>query len=134
MADSLILFLSSLPVIWLLWILSSWLANFKSARRLNIPIFISPGSSISPIWMILRKPILPLLKALPFGLGSFTRFDYMGWTQDDKYRIHEQFGDVIILVTPTGNELYLSAAEAVDEIMSRKNDFPKPVQIYGKNL
>lgn len=58
-----------LPVIWLLITLSSLLSNRKLARQSNVLIFTIPGCSIDPIWIAFRKPLGPLLKALPFGLG-----------------------------------------------------------------
>jgi hypothetical protein len=57
---------------------------------------------------------------------------------------HEPFKkmgmDVFIVASPTRNTVYVADAEAVNQITSRRNDFPKPLEmygsldIYGKNL
>jgi hypothetical protein len=39
--------------------------------------------------------------------------------------------NAFVIVTPTRNTPYLSSAEAVDEVVSRRNDFPNPIQIYS---
>jgi hypothetical protein len=41
--------------------------------------------------------------------------------------MHEEFGNAFVVVTPTGNTLYLSSAEPVDEIVPHRNDFPNPI-------
>lgn len=93
------------------------------------------GSSLAPAVPLIPSSLssgksLGLLKALPFGLGFFTIFDHLGY--EGKFCMHEEIGNAFAVDTPTGNMLYLSSAEAVDEAMSRRNDFPKPVQIYGR--
>jgi len=59
------------------------------------------------------------------------------------YMLHEPFsklGDTFLVVAPSRNSLYVADAEAISQITSRRNDFPKPtelykaVDIYGKNV
>ncbi|KAI9879026.1 MAG: hypothetical protein M1830_009825 [Pleopsidium flavum] len=64
----------------------------------------------------------------------------MGWAFDDKYKMHSELGPVFMHVTPAENELYISDADAISEVLSRRRDFPKPtamykmLEIFGKNV
>ena len=48
--------------------------------------------------------------------------------------------DVFMVASPTRNVVFVADAEAVTQITTRRNDFPKPLEmytsldIYGKNL
>lgn len=57
--------------------------------------------------------------------------------------LHEPFakhGDSFLVVAPSRNTLYVAGAEAISQITSRRNDFPKPIEmyaavdVYGKNV
>ncbi|KAI9836332.1 MAG: hypothetical protein M1837_003399 [Sclerophora amabilis] len=90
--------------------------------------------------MASQRLFLPLLQRLPFGLGSFTRYNVLGWLFNDKYRMHVDFGDAWVHVSPGENALYVANAEAVEEIFLRRKDFPKPshmykmLEIFGRNI
>lgn len=127
------LLLLLLPVIWLLWNVISLLSNYKLACQINVPIVISPVCTFNPIWILLHKRLEPILKTLPYGLGRFARVNYWGWSHYDKYSIHKELGDIFAFVTPGGKkELYLASAEAVDEVMSRRKDFVKPLEMHSE--
>jgi len=52
------------------------------------------------------------------------------WMQG--YAPFRQFGsDSFVIVSPTKNTLYVADAEAVVHITTRRNDFPKPLEMYG---
>lgn len=69
---------------------------------------------------------------IPFGSGTFTRFNWRGWEIQDRYRAHQELGDAIIFVTPGKNYLQLCDAEAISEIFHRRIDFPRPPESTGK--
>jgi cytochrome P450 len=57
------------------------------------------------------------------------------------YSIFEELGtDSYVLVSPSKNTVFTADAEAVSQITTRRNDFPKPIEmykgvdIYGKNV
>lgn len=75
--------------------------------------------------------ILPLLRWLPFRLGSFIRYNRWGWAFYDKCQIHLEFGDAWVHALTSTKWLYLSEADAVKELFSRRRDFIKPVGIYS---
>ena len=117
---------------WGFWTGNSFLSNLKIARRTGLPIVISPVFIFNPLWVLFHKNLISLLKSLPWGLGNFTRYNKLGWTYDDKYRIHEELGDAFIVVNPSQNDLYVAEAGAIDAITARRKDFTKPAAMYSE--
>ncbi|KAL9087194.1 MAG: hypothetical protein Q9159_003761 [Coniocarpon cinnabarinum] len=60
--------------------------------------------------------------------------------RDDTGRQLETYGDVFLLVSPGRTVAFVADCEATCQITARRNDFPKPIEIYailalfGKNL
>jgi len=127
-----------IPAVWVLWTVVSIRSNKNRVHLLHVHMLISPVDPASHVWVLLQSKAIPLLKLLPFGLGSFTRYNHLGWTYDDKYHLHKELGDVFL--RPGDTELYISNAEAIYEVCSRKRDFPKPLarleflNVFGKNV
>lgn len=128
-----ILIASTAVIAWIAWIVASLFANFRIARQVGLPIIISPVSTLDPLWILAYKclPILRSLQWLPFGWGAFARCTAMGWQFEEKYALHEQFGDAFILVTPSVNELVVADPDAASEILGRRKEFIKPAVIYS---
>lgn len=54
------------------------------------------------------------------------------WTWDEKYKPFKRIGsDVFLTVAPGRCTLFVADAEAHSQITTRRNDFPKPIEIYG---
>jgi hypothetical protein len=62
-----------------LWTAASLLRNYKAARSTKLPIVISPVNPFNPLWILSRQYINPVFAALPFGLGSFTSYNFLGF-------------------------------------------------------
>ena len=124
---------SGAVICWILWTLASLSSNYKAARRIGLPVIVSPVSSLNPLWLISIRtfPILPLLKSLPFGLGKWARCAYPGWNFEDKYELHKELGGAFTLVTPTVNEWWIADPDAAYAILSARKDFIKPALIYS---
>lgn len=118
-------------VAWFTYGIVCFARKYSDARRIGIPIVSSPVGQMNVLWIILQPILLPLLRRLPFGLGSFIRYNRRGWAFDDKCNMHLEFGDAWVHVTPSANWLYLSDADAVKELLSRRRDFIKPISIYS---
>lgn len=43
----------------------------------------------------------------------------------------DKYGDAFIVVAPGRNALHVADAEVISQIAARRNDFPKPLDIYG---
>ena len=129
-----------IPTLWVLWTAVSVKTHRNHVRQLKVPTFISPVNPASIVWALVQSRVIPLLKLLPFGLGSFTRYNRVAWTYYDKYHLHQEVGDVFVHVNPGETELYIANAETVYEVCARKRDFPKPLaryeilNVFGKNV
>lgn len=129
---------SSLGVVilpWLLYVFYSWYCLFRNyliARKVGIPVRVIPINPENPLWMVVDKKIfIPIFEKLPFGSGSFTRFNWRGWEFSDKYRAHEEMGDVFMIATPGRNWIHLCNPEALAEVLRKEKDFPRPMEIFA---
>ncbi len=126
--------LSSSVLAWVIWTFISLLSNYMTARRIGLPIIISPVSSLNPCWILTYRalPIFPLLQCLPFNLGKWSRCTYMGWSFDDKYLLHKELGCAFTLVTPSLNEVWIADQDAASVVLSRRKDYIKPAKMYRR--
>lgn len=46
--------------------------------------------------------------------------------------MHAEHGKIFIHVTPGGNEMFVADAAASDQILSRRKDFLKPIDMLGR--
>ena len=119
-------------VVWLLYYLGCLFSNYRKIRHLGVPFRIIPISPENPIWMIVDKKIfIPFFERLPFGTGSFTRYNWRGWEFKDKASSHLDMGDAFFIVTPGRNWFYLCNPEALADVFQRRIDFPRPLEIFG---
>ena len=115
---------------------------YAIARKIGLPVIVVPISPSNPIWLLAGRHIVPLLRKLPFGSGSFTRFGYAGWQFHDKYRVHRELGDAITFATPGHNWIYVCNADTIHDILrrERQGEFARPVEllamldVFGPNL
>lgn len=109
----------------------SLLRNYWAARSIGVPIRIIPISPLNPFWVLLDRKVLSLIRRLPFGDNSFTRYNWRGWEVEDRYRSHYEMGDIWVLVTPFKNWVYVNDPQALMSLFRRGTDFPRPVFING---
>ncbi|KAL8982596.1 MAG: hypothetical protein Q9205_002944 [Flavoplaca limonia] len=123
-----------------LYPLYSLAVNYNAARKTRLPLIILPFDCGHPLWLIIDRKVAQWVRRLPFGSGTFTRFNWRGWEIWDRYRAHLELGDAIFFVTPGKNYLQLCDAEAVSEIFQRRADFPRPpestemLNVFGPNV
>lgn len=49
-----------------------------------------------------------------------------------KYEVFKMIGaDMFIVVAPGHNSMFVADPEAISQITTRRNDFPKPIEMYG---
>lgn len=53
------------------------------------------------------------------------------WTWTQLHGPFEKIGDTFLVVAPGRNSLYVADADAINQITGRRNDFPKPIEMYG---
>ncbi|KAF2709046.1 putative cytochrome P450 [Pleomassaria siparia CBS 279.74] len=138
------IFATLVLLVFLVLLSSAWslVRNYLIARKIGVPVIIIPISSDNPIWMLTARHVLRLLKYVPFGSGSFSRFSYPGWQFDDRYRAHQELGDVVLFTTPGLNWIYLCNADAIHDVIrrERQGEFIRPTKmlaalnVFGPNL
>ena len=73
-----------------------------------------------------------VLSWIPLGSGSFLRYGHRGWDVHDKAKSFLELGDAFILVTTGKNWLYVCNAETITEMLQRKTEFRRPLEIMGE--
>ncbi|KAL2847518.1 cytochrome P450 monooxygenase [Aspergillus pseudoustus] len=132
------------PIILFGWCLFStgWplYRHWRQAKRLNLPILITPirkyGRTQRALQFALtRGLLLQFIVQLPF-----IRVSQGSWTFRQKFSIHKQYGEIFVLVSPAGCEIYVADPKVAKQILDRRVDFPKPgrllkkLEAFGRNL
>ncbi|TKA22403.1 hypothetical protein B0A50_07909 [Salinomyces thailandicus] len=116
--------------------------NLTAAKQSGLKYFCTPFYNFNRFWLVTHQLWLPLLNLLP-KQWTETWIDYLQpefiWSK--LYGTFENIGsDAFLIVSPGANTLYVADAEAVTQITTRRNDFPKPLGMYaildlfGKNV
>ena len=106
--------------------------NLNTARQINVPLVIIPVSPENPLWMLMGNRIVSLVEYI-FGESHFTRFSIRGWVYYDKHRAALELGDHFAFVTPGKIWLYICDADTLNEIIHRRNDFTRPLELLGES-
>ncbi|KAF2757347.1 cytochrome P450 [Pseudovirgaria hyperparasitica] len=117
------------------------LMNIRAAKKSGMPYVVRLTPSGNPFWMIFGNKIIALLERLPFRwVGQFKRFNLHGWEANERHRMYEEHGDIVLIVTPKGNLIYVGDPVAITEILRRKDEFRrntksrKMLDIFDKSL
>jgi hypothetical protein len=125
-----------LPIAWIAWNVYRLTANYATTRRVGVPLVVLPINPESPAWMLVSELLWPYITAvlswLPLGSGSFLRYGHRGWDVQDRAKSFLELGDAFILVTTGKNWLYICNAETITEMLHRKNEFRRPLEIMGE--
>ena len=110
----------------------SFVHNLAAAKASNIPYVIAPVYQINRFWLITQRIWLPYIRKLPARWTEswidLVKEDY-SWTS--RYTLYKKLGDTYMVVAPGGNILTTADASVISQITTRRNDFPKPIEIYG---
>ncbi|TKA83262.1 hypothetical protein B0A55_00784 [Friedmanniomyces simplex] len=107
--------------------------NLAAAKQSGIPYICTPIYTFNRFWLITHRLWLPLIKALPHSWTS-SWIDYLvpEFLWNKLYGPFRKIGsDVFLIVSPGHNTLYVADPEAISQITTRRNDFPKPIWMYG---
>jgi cytochrome P450 len=107
------------------------LINYQKARKIGLPIFLSPIAPLNPLFWIIGPFIFPILRRMPEPFSSWALYGQMFWQFEDKQQSAEKFGPAWTLVTPGDMTVILHDAKAGDEYLSRTKHFLKPPIVYG---
>lgn len=64
------------------------LSNYNAARKTGLPLIVLPFDCGNPLWLIIDRKIVQLVRRIPFGPGTFTRFNWRGWEIWDRYKAY----------------------------------------------
>ncbi|KAF2753580.1 cytochrome P450 [Pseudovirgaria hyperparasitica] len=120
----------------------SYARNLVEAKKSGIPYVSVPIYPYNVLWLIGSRSMVPLLNKLPTALTSpWLQYLQPEWMYVRGYSPFENLDfDLLLLVTPRANFLIVADAEATAQIVTRRNDFPKPawmyknINIYGDNV
>ncbi|KAK5115502.1 hypothetical protein LTR62_001161 [Meristemomyces frigidus] len=116
--------------------------NLAAAKRSGVPYFCIPVYTFNRAWLVTHRLWMPLINALP-SAWTQTWIDYVTpeFAWDKLYDTFRDIGsDVFLIVAPGANTLCVADPEAISQITTRRNDFPKPIwmyssiDLYGKNV
>ncbi|KAI1262025.1 cytochrome P450 [Xylariaceae sp. FL1019] len=105
--------------------------NYKEARKVGLPIFLTPIPSANPLMFVLGPALFPIMKALPGPICNWARYGDMFWHFQDRANPIAKFGPAFIVVSPGKTQLHVSDPAGGDELLSRPKHFLKPPEIYG---
>ena len=106
----------------------SLFCNYLVASKIGVRFHVIPISHLNHFWMLVDQRVLRYVKRI-FGESTFTRYNWMGWELNDRYHSHHELGDVFMLVTPGRNWLYIGHPDIVMDIVRRRDDFPRCVEL-----
>ena len=106
--------------------------NLAAAKKSGIPYVIVPFYQQNRLFQISQGLLVPILRKLPI---TWTQpwFDLtLEWGWHLRYEPFKRLGtDTFLAVSPERNQLYTASADVVSQVTTRKNDFPKPLEMYG---
>ncbi|TLS25595.1 hypothetical protein PpBr36_07346 [Pyricularia pennisetigena] len=130
--------ISAVAVAWALAFLFTCVSrlqrNIASAKKTGFNYVICPYNPHNALWLTIQVPFLALVKAVaPAAVGTVT---LTVMTKDWAYKIDRgeiwhKLGDTFIVLTPWSLIVYTRCPEAIQQITSRREDFPKAVEQYG---
>jgi hypothetical protein len=106
--------------------------NWSIAQRLKVPVIVCPIPRRGRMWMRFQtlfkaKVLFSWQKIFPF-----LRILRPNWPFLEKHAIFEDYGDVFAIVTPASCELFIADSIAAKQILTRKKDFPKPLDLTSR--
>lgn len=105
--------------------------NLKVAKESGIAYTIVPVYLVNRLYQIACIVIIPLARKLP-NAWIDPWFDLtLEWGWIRRYEPFKRFGsDTFIAVSPERNVMYTADADVVSQITTRRNDFPKALEVY----
>ncbi|KAL9064084.1 MAG: hypothetical protein Q9157_007963 [Trypethelium eluteriae] len=159
MASPIVLLSAGLVLAYLINVYRCFARNLAAAKQSGIPYVSAPLYPLHWFWLATAELWLPFLGLVP-GSSKWIKYGYpsvsavrddhlanvhsflrpgMAWSE--RYETFKRLeSDIYLLVTPSRISLSVADAEVINQIVARRNDFPKPtymyrsIDIYGKNV
>lgn len=133
MVSILTLALTVLPALYFYNYYRCFARNLAAAKASNLVYVIEPVYVFQRFWLITHRIWMPLLYMLPRKYTDpWLDFLSPDWLWKHLHGPFEKLGtDMFLTVSPGRNVLWCANASAISQITTRRNDFPKPIEIYG---
>ncbi|KAF2625144.1 cytochrome P450 monooxygenase-like protein [Macroventuria anomochaeta] len=112
----------------------NWQSNIVLAKSSGLPVVVIPWNVFSIFWLATFYIWIPVLEVILPASWRGIWFDLLDpeWGYRKGHAPFEKIGgDVFIIASATRLTAFVADAEAVTQITTRRNDFPKPLEIYG---
>ncbi|KAF2652299.1 cytochrome P450 [Lophiostoma macrostomum CBS 122681] len=108
--------------------------HMAEATSSGLPIVIVPWNVYSVFWLASYYIWLPLMKKLPYARGLWLELLDPEWAYRIGHRPFAELGsDVFLVVSPRRRiHCFVADAEVITQVTTRRNDFPKPLEMYGR--
>ena len=106
--------------------------NLAAAKKSGIPYFIVPFYQANRLWQLSQGFVIPILRKFPSSWTEpWLELIVLDWGWDRKYEPFKRLGtDTFLAVSPQRNMLYTADADVIGQMTSRRNDFPKALEVY----
>ena len=119
-----------------------YVRNLKLAKASGIPYVVVPVFLYNRFWLFTHPLWLKIARrVLPPAYLTWIDFCNPNWPWEYKYEPFKRLGtDTFLTASPAGLSLWTADPSVISQITTRRNDFPKPTQIYasldayGKNV
>ncbi|KAL4883813.1 cytochrome P450 [Aspergillus karnatakaensis] len=115
---------------WTLYSVLCLAGNVRRVQKMGIPYHVVPASPVNPLWILLEPVIFFFLALLPFQFGRINHYARRTWQFADKAQSHIRLGDAWAIATPAEVFVYICDAEAITDIIARRSDFVRPIELY----
>ncbi|UZP35738.1 hypothetical protein NXS19_003554 [Fusarium pseudograminearum] len=106
-------------------------SNIEAAKKSGLPYIVAPWSPISVLWILSYRGLVPIIKLLPKPLWEeWLEVLTPGFSYNTRHDAFARHGDVFIIVSPDMLYMMTCNAEAIRQITSRREHFPKYVESY----
>jgi hypothetical protein len=110
------------------WNVFTLFRNVLLARRIGLPYAIVPFHPYGNLSFICK----PITAYLAGSTSKWIRFTSFGWWWTEKYAVYRDLGsDMIVLVSPQNLSVYVADGDVATDVMNRRLDFQKPVELYA---
>ena len=130
-----------LTVLWILGIgfafyviniYRKYVRNIAEVKTTGLPYFGSPAFPNNFVYQLCSPLIHPLAQKLPRSWTGPWPELRMDWAQFEHHATFKKLGtDTFFAVSPERIVLYTADASVIDQISTRRNDFPKALEVYG---
>ena len=132
MPSTIALTLFALTALWTLKVYRQFARNLAAAKASGIKYTCAPFLVVNRFYQLACIVLVPMVRCLP---NSWTEpwFDMtlVDWEWARRYEPFKRYGsDTFLLVTPERNVLYTADADVISQMTTRRNDFPKALEVY----